>query len=80
MGVSTRKAAVGEAIRLRWDSPEQADYLVQPACSTSGGGQHYCATHPNADVRNNFMFNHHLDEPGEHVEVWLCEEHGPEQP
>ena len=78
--MTTRKAAIGESVRLRWDTPEQADHLVQPACSLPVGGHHYCATHPDADVWNNLMMSSHVDGPGRHVEVWICNEHGPEVP
>ncbi|HXS46444.1 MAG TPA: hypothetical protein VN756_03165 [Solirubrobacterales bacterium] len=77
--MTTRKITAGEALRLGWQTPGQADYLAQPSCKGTKG-RHYCATHPDADVHNNLAFDFHLEESGKHVEVWLCDDHGPEVP
>lgn len=78
--MSTRPIKPGEAVRLSWNRPEQADYLAGLPCSDTAPGRWYCATHPDADVHNNLAMSLHCDELGSHVEVWVCVEHGPEAP
>lgn len=78
--MATRPIKPGEAVRMRWFEDEQEDLLAGMPCSDTAPGNWYCATHPKADVHNNFMMSSHVDEPGNHVEVWICHEHGPEAP
>lgn len=86
--MATRKATVGETITITghgWVTYEgevpTTEYTVNEACAgNGGGGSHYCPTHPDADVHNNWMMSSHVEGPGKHIEVWICSEHGPEVP
>lgn len=51
---------------------------VQPACANQNGGHWYCVTHQEG-FANNFDKDTHIRE-GKHRLVWLCHEHGAEQP
>lgn len=75
--MSTRRARVGEAVGLDWGQAGHVDSIVQPPCE-GNTGQHKCVLHPDAYPRSNWEMNDHLAESSEHVEVWLCPEHGPE--
>lgn len=56
---------------------EQVAYTVGPSCGVDHGTW-YCITHEEP-FRNNLMKDHHI-ERGQHVMVWICLNHGPEQP
>lgn len=51
---------------------------VKPPCSNQRGGHWYCVTHQES-FANNFDKDTHIRE-GKHRLVWLCHEHGAEQP
>ena len=80
---TTRKITAGEGFAVDWY--RRPSWMVAaPSCAGQPArqyaGRHYCATHPDAWVPNNMTFNSHLEDPGNHVEVWICNEHGPEVP
>ncbi len=72
--MAARNSIAGEKIRYL-----ERDVEVAPACDPNASGNHYCATHEEG-FANNFSVNSHVEEPGEHVLVWLCFRHGPEHP
>lgn len=51
---------------------------VAPACANKENGQWFCVTHQEGFQHNWDMWGHR--EHGRHVIVWICFEHGPEQP
>lgn len=52
--------------------------IVKPACTNRSGGQWYCVIHQEG-FAHNFAKDTHIRE-GKHSLVWLCFEHGAEQP
>ncbi len=73
--MAARNASVGETISF---SEPPRKVVVKEPCASSDG-HHYCATHGEG-FPNNLSVNSHAAEPGQHVLVWNCIEHGPERP
>lgn len=53
-------------------------YFVRKPCENKTNGHWYCLTH-NESFTNNFAKDDHI-RTGKHRLVWICHEHGPEQP
>lgn len=52
-------------------------FTVAVSCGTNGG-RWFCVTHQDS-FPNNLMKDNHI-RTGQHRMVWVCFEHGPEQP
>lgn len=80
----TRLEKVGPNL-YKWLAGSQANIggeamEVLPSCGRSNGHWH-CTTHPREFFRNNFEKDGHIHDPRKtHQLLWMCYEHGPEQP
>jgi hypothetical protein len=78
--MSTRSIQPGEPVTLYTGRGRTIQSVAGWPCSDTAPGHWYCASHPNADTHNNISMSSHCDGPGQHLEVWVCHEHGPESP
>lgn len=77
--MATRGAKVGELVTLRKPGGDTFVHQAGAPCDIDRG--HWaCSAHPTAALANNLSASWHFGDPGEHVEVWICHEHGPEAP
>ncbi len=69
----------GDMVRInsRQDIPYNATVL--PPCESKNNGHWACVTHTE-DFANNMMKDGHIETRGKHLLVWMCHEHGPEEP
>lgn len=70
----TRAGIVGE-----WITPPATRAQVLAPCESKTGGHWYCATH-REEFPNQLTKDSHISGRGQHVLVWICDEHGPEAP
>lgn len=77
--MSVTRVPEGEIITLHV-GPENTPttYAVGPSCGESNG-RWMCATHE-ASFDNQLMKDSHINGGGDHALVWICFEHGPEEP
>lgn len=82
--MGAREAAVGETVQVNYMTQpavdgEPYDIEVAQFCEPESrlGGNWYCTTCGTGFVHNSAS-SAHADEPGDHVMVWICREHGPE--
>ena len=70
----------GEVIQVTFpgSTPRTETMTVKAPCANKTGGQWYCLTHQQGFI-NGFMKDTHIHH-GNHRLVWVCMEHGPEQP
>lgn len=70
----------GEAVRIK-EGPypgRLVEYDVKAPCADKNNGRWYCVTHGEG-FPNQMQKDSHIHE-GLHRLVWICFEHGPEQP
>jgi len=76
-------AVAGRAIRLpilKGGVETWQDVIVLSACADKTNGHWACVTHPGARFAHNFDKDTHINDSKVHELVWVCHEHGPEQP
>lgn len=77
--MSVEAVKAGEAIEVaQIPDGRRGQAVVKEACENKGGGHWYCVTH-HEHLMNNFMKDTHI-EKGDHRMVWICHEHGAEEP
>lgn len=78
--MAKRPIKPGERVKLYTGTGREVAVTAGMPCSDTAPGHWYCASHPQASVPNNLSMSSHVGDPGNHVEVWVCHEHGPEAP
>ncbi len=68
----------GEVIAIRQADGRNGEAVVKVACHDKTKGHWYCAIH-REHFPNQFMEDVHISK-GKHRLVWICHEHGAEQP
>ena len=68
----------GEVIAVRQSDGRCGEAVVKAACQDKTKGHWYCATH-REHFANQFMKDVHIG-TSRHRMVWICHEHGAEQP
>jgi hypothetical protein len=68
----------GEVIAIRQADGRCGEAVVKAPCRDKTNGHWYCATH-REHFTNQFMKDVHISK-GKHRLVWICHEHGAEQP
>lgn len=68
---------VGEVVSIT-SAGRLLEATAQPSCGDQHNGHWYCVTH-REHFPNQFMKDDHIHEGG-HKLVWICHQHGAEQP
>lgn len=77
MTVTAVKA--GEVVEIaRTPDKRRGQVTVKPPCQNKNNGHWYCVTH-HEHFPNQLMKDFHISK-GAHKLVWICHEHGAEQP
>lgn len=76
----------GEVIRVKQVDGRYGEVLIKASCGDKHGGHWFCVTHQE-HFQNQFMKDVHIapslsgrPKTNEHRLVWICHEHGAEEP